>query len=312
MLHYEDVDARLDQLRFVEKQVPGYTYNDCLVSLLNLPDTSTHLRVNRFIKEVRVDEVYGDGDDAPSLFNTLFIPLTRDVDIIFALHAVTRYGGVAAAAAAAAATAATATDLPITRIELYVGTLQKVQEIRLGATLTLPLFAARLTNLCLRVQYAGNLHPAEFEGVRLDLDVGFIQTRARKALFRGPHHGPKWTVVSGRLNCAQNVAHTKHVLTRVKSRQPYHWLPPGRVKILPGSGAVRVCDHRNNDVVTDSDGWYSGGVWDDDGFNFATLKVVHKHGHDSRDRDRDLTVVYLVQDLDLDLDLGGENPRTLR
>lgn len=296
MLHYSDVDTRLDRLRFVEKQVPGYTYNDCLVSLLNLPDERTHLRVNRFSKDVRLDDVYGDdnghGDDAPPRFNTLFIPLSRDVDVIFALHAVTRYG---------AAGAPVDDDLPITRIELYVGTLRKVHEIRLGEPLTLPLFATQLTNLCLRVQYAGTLEPGEFEGVRLDLDVGFIQTRTRKAMFRGPHHDPRWIVSHGRLTCVTPAAGGALKL-RVRSRLPFHWLPVGRVKILPGSGAVRVCDHRNTDVTADSDGYYSGGVWDDDGFDFSTLKVVHKHHGEHAPA---LTVVYLVHD-------PGESPPPAR
>ncbi len=47
------------ELQFVEKQVAGYSYNDCLVSLLNLPDENTHLRVNHFIKDIIIDEVYG-------------------------------------------------------------------------------------------------------------------------------------------------------------------------------------------------------------------------------------------------------------
>ena len=275
---------RFTELQFIEKQVAGYSYNDCLVSLLNLPNENTHLRVNHFIKNILIDEVYGDSED-PQRFNTLFIPLTRDVDVVFKLHSVKLYHNEAGPLTITDGEVHISTN-PIIHVELYVGTFQKVEDVRWGEPITLPLFAAQFSSVYLRVQYESNLELTELAQVQLELDVGFVQTRVRSVLLCDMHHSTKWSIVNGLLKPHDSFVRG-NIKTSVHARRPIHWLPNGKIKILSMSPNWCVCNYRNIAVEADADGYYSeSSVYSCENFN--DLKM-HKRRVDN-DINEDISV----------------------
>lgn len=282
MYQHGAADTTLETLRFIEKEVPGYTYNDCLVSLLNLPVDDTHLRVNHFLKCIQLDEVYGNGT-AHGCFNTLFVPLTRDVDIFFVIHSiklvpvpVSQRVATDSEVESDSRPGATVNSNVMKRIQLYVDTVQLVQEIVPGQLITIPVFAAPHSYLYLRIEYERPIDLAQLSGVEIDVDVGFVQTWIRKQLMRSPHHAPHWTILSGELKTTTPVS--RSIRQSVRSRRPYLWLPRGRVKILPGSDTnLRVSTHRDTEVIPDRDGQYFNDVSDGaSDYGYVPLKVYNR------------------------------------